>query len=212
MQRWFDVVLAVIVATAILVSINPEPRPAPAPLPPLPWQEGIGTMEVEGRFADLSSEDIYYATPKGIWRQARCAEVRVPLIEPQPDPDQTVAFVDPELADEYQGFVDTEGPSYYTFNRCVCGYRVEWTCTRVSRYVTAKAIFQGKKYVRFLYDRQSWDEDKPLSRRLSALVVSCNTDSDCNFHCEAATPSYAEWNMQCRGNRPHRILRPAQSF
>lgn len=106
--------------------------------------------------------------------------------------------------------VDSYGTS--TFNRCVCGYKVEWTCTKVSRWVTATAVINGKTYVRYIYERQEFDEEKVLRRRLNALVVTCSYDKDCVFPCEASTPGHEEWGMQCEGNTPNRVLPPAASF
>ena len=205
-------VVAFTIATGILYWVGLPPEPAVDELPALPWVEGVGTEKIEGNVDNINSDDIYYATPKGVWQQAACEEVTVPLPDPDRPPEGPISFPDGENAKEVQSYAQIDSHGVSTFNRCVCGYKVEWACTRVSRYITATATINGETFVRYLYDRKRWDEDKTLRQRLNALVVTCNTDSDCDFHCGASTPPVSEWGIQCEGVTPHRILGQSGSF
>lgn len=91
-------------------------------------------------------------------------------------------------------------------NRCVCHYRVEWMCTRVSRFVTSSATLNGETYVRYVYDRKNWNESKTLGRRLSTMFAQCDANEDCEQPCRDWTPPHSEWGIRCEGHPPHRIL------
>ena len=205
-------ILVLLGALGIAIRMELPVQPSPDTPSPLPWDENITTEEIRGGFDSINNEDILYATPKGIWRQSKCVEVTVPLPDPDSYPEGPISFPGIEKPDEVETYVNIGSHGVVTFNRCECGYRVEWECTRVSRFISAKAIYQGKKYVRYLYDRTSWPDERTLRRRLNALVVTCSSDQDCDFYCEGATPPYQEWGMHCRGDQPHRILNPPVSF
>ncbi len=205
-------VAALTIAASILYWVGLPPAPSVDELPALPWIEGVTTERIEGNVDNINSDDIYYATPKGVWQQAACEEVTVPLPDPDRPPEGPISFPGGEIATEVESYVQIDSHGTSTFNRCVCSYKVEWACTRVSRYITATATINGQTFVRYLYDRKQWDEDKTLRRRLNALVVTCSIDSDCDFYCGASTPPNSEWGIQCEGVIPHRILPPPAAF
>jgi len=203
-------IAAFTIAASIFYSVGLPP--VVDELPELPWVEGVTTEKLKGTIDDINNDDIYYARPKDIWRQAACIEVTVPLPDPDIIPEDPISFPEDESAAEVKSYIEVDSHGTSTFNRCVCGYKVEWTCTKVSRYIIAEATLNGETYVRYIYDRTEWDDEKVLRRRLNALVVSCSIDEHCDFPCEASTPLYSEWAMQCKGFSPHRVLPKAESF
>ena len=125
--------------------------PQPQGPPPLPWDESVTSEEVAGDdLSDLGSEPILYATPTGIWRRSRCEEHTV-LLSDGLGLEGPISFPQSEGEVEITDRLSFDASGTYTFNRCNCGYRVEWDCTKVTRYVAASAVINGKSYVRYGY-------------------------------------------------------------
>lgn len=205
-MRRSTIVVSLLTAVAIglaLFALLSADRPMPPQPPPLPFDESVTTEQIDGA-ANAAVGDIYYVEPGDVWQQAVCQEIPAPPVPPQPPEDPFAEFEGQEIT-EREDFVTRAPDGVGSYNRCSCRYRVEWECTKVSRFISARAVINGKTYVRYEYLRESWEENKTISRRLSALVVHCNEDRDCDFHCEAATPPHGEWGMQCRNHPPHRV-------
>jgi len=111
----------------------------------------VTSEEVAGDdLSDLGSEPILYTTLTGIWRRSRCEEHTV-LLSDGLGLEGPISFPQSEGEVEITDRLSFDASGTYTFNRCNCGYRVEWDCTKVTRYVAASAVINGKSYVRYGY-------------------------------------------------------------